>query len=62
MKAAVQAAIALGNHNTFVGLHTLATTFNHVDADDNGVARCEFGDGLSRGEQFLLAQEFGSGS
>src|SRR5207244_7287080 len=37
----IQAAIATGNHDTFVSLGTLARTFNHVDADDNGIAWCE---------------------
>jgi hypothetical protein len=52
---AVQAAIALGDHDAFVGLHALAAAFDDVDADDHRVAGGELGDGLAQaGNLFLL--------
>src|SRR5207253_1501723 len=37
-EAGVQAAVALGNDDAFVGLHALAAAFDDVDIDDHRVA------------------------
>ena len=54
-EAAVEAAVALGDHHAFVSLHALARAFDDVDADDDGVAGGELGNRLAEtGDFFLL--------
>jgi hypothetical protein len=54
----VEAAIALGDHDPFVGLHALALAFNDVDVDDHGVARREVRDGLAQSRDLLALEGF----
>ena len=53
-EAAVQTTVTLGDHNTFVGLDTLARTFHHVDVDDHGVAGGKFRNGFTQTGNFFL--------
>ena len=55
-EAAVEAAIALGNHHAFVSLHALAGTFDHADAHNDCVARREFRNFFAETSNFLLLQ------
>src|SRR5437879_8574505 len=51
----IQPAIAARNHDTFISLGALARTFDHVDVDDDGVARRKVGDVFAEtGNLFLL--------
>src|SRR5256885_8538036 len=53
----VQPAIAPGDHDAFVGLNTLARALDHVDVNDDRVARGEVGNRLVRAQPsnlFLL--------
>src|SRR5690606_6625194 len=55
-EVAVEAAVALGNHDAFVGLHTTARAFDNVHADDHGVARHEGGEGFAEPVDFFLLE------
>jgi len=50
----VQATVATGDHHAFVGLGALARTFDHVDIDDDGIARCEIRNSLAQASNFFL--------
>ena len=52
----VDAAVALGNDHAFKGLHTFASSLDHVDADHHGVARGENRDFLAHTGDFFLFQ------
>ena len=52
-EATVDTAIALGDHDTFVGLQALAGAFDHVHAHDDRVAGCKFRDGLAEAGNFF---------
>jgi hypothetical protein len=55
MKLGVETTIALGDHDAFVSLQTLARSFLHLDLDDHRVARCKRGYDLAQtGDFFLL--------
>src|SRR5512133_160855 len=53
-EGAVEATIAFCNHDAFVGLHTFARTFDHVDAHDNGVTWGKDRDYFSETSNFFL--------
>src|SRR5439155_3157912 len=51
----IESAIALGDHDAFVGLDALPLAFHDADVHDDGIARSERGDCLAQpGELFLL--------
>src|SRR4051812_32934679 len=55
-EAAVQAAVALGDHDAFVGLHALAGAFDDAHRNDHRVAGGEIGDALAQTGDFLLLE------
>src|SRR5690349_3951760 len=50
----VQAAVTTRNDDAFVCLGALAVAFDDVDADDDGVARCEIRNGAAEARDFFL--------
>ena len=54
----IEAAIALGDHHALVRLDALALAFDHVDVDDDRVARRELGNRLAEARNFFLLQSF----
>jgi hypothetical protein len=57
-EAAVEAAVALGDHDAFVGLHALAGAFDDAHADDDRVTGHEIGDLLAEAGDFFLLEGF----
>jgi len=54
VKPLFKPAIALGDHDAFIGLHALAGAFDDVDADDHGVAGREGRNFLAQTGNFFL--------
>ena len=54
----VEAAVALGDHHAFVGLHALALAFDDVDVDDRRCRRARSRGSSCPGARFLPARAF----
>src|SRR5450830_685808 len=52
----VQATVTTGDDDAFVRLSALARTFDDVNVDDHGIARCKIRNGFAQASDFFLLE------